>query len=103
MGSCRETGSEKIDVIRVPKRHATAVIDWLDAEVSPNQPYRVPDTERPPHCRMNPYSVSTTAQIAYWRGAEDLWQVRQSSRDRYIQVTCSDPRLECYIALRWSQ
>lgn len=90
-------------MVLIARRHATAVIDWLDAEVSPNQPYRVPDTERTPDSRKNPYSVSTTAQIAYWQGADDRWQVRQSSRARHIQVTCRDPRLECYIALRWSQ
>ena len=90
-------------MILIPRHNATAVIDWLDVEVSPNQPYRVPDIERTEHSRKNPYSVSTTAQIAYWRGADGLWQVRQSARDRHIQVTCRDPRLECYIALRWGE
>ena len=90
-------------MVLIARRHATVVIDWLDEEVSPNQPYRMPDAERTEDSRKNPYSVSATAQIAWWRGAGDLWQVRQSSRDRHIQVTCADPRLECYIALRWSQ
>ena len=90
-------------MVLIARRHATAVIDWLDAEVSPNQPYRVPDIERTEDSRKNPYYVSTTAQIAEWRGADDLWRVRQSARNRNIEVTCADPRLECYIALRWSQ
>ena len=90
-------------MVPIARRHATAVIAWLDSEVSPNQPYAIPHAERTPQSRLNPYSVSTTAQIAYWRGADDLWKVRQSSRDRHIQVTCADPRLECYIALRWNQ
>jgi len=90
-------------MVLIARRHATAVIDWLDAEVAPNQPYRVPDIERTSESRKNPYYVSTTAQIAEWRGAHDLWRVRQSARNRMIEVTCADPRLECYIALRWSQ
>jgi hypothetical protein len=90
-------------VVLIPRHNASAVIDWLDAEVSPNQPYRVPDAERTVHSRRNPYYVSTTAQIAEWRGADDLWRVRQSARDRMIEVTCTDPHLETVIALRWSQ
>ena len=90
-------------MVLIARRHATAVIDWLDAEVAPNQPYRVPDIERTAESRKNPYYVSTTAQIAEWRGADDMWRVRQSARTRNIEVTCADPRLECYIALRWSQ
>ena len=53
--------------------------------------------------RRNPYYVSTTAQIAEWRGAHDLWRVRQSARNRMIEVTCTDAHLETIIALRWSQ
>jgi hypothetical protein len=90
-------------MVLIARRHATAVIDWLDAEVSPNQPYRVPDIERTEDSRKNPYYVSPTAQIAEWRGADDLWRVRQSARNRMIEVTCADTQLECYIALRWSQ
>ena len=90
-------------MVLIPIHNATAVIDWLDAEVAPNQPYRVPDSERTADSRKNPYYVSTTAQIAEWRGEGDLWQVRQSARNRNIEVTCSDPRLETIIALRWSQ
>ena len=90
-------------MVLIARRHATAVIDWLDSEVAPNQPYRVPDIERTEDSRKNPYYVSTTAQIAEWRGADDLWLVRQSARNRNIEVICADPRLECYIAMRWSQ
>ena len=90
-------------MVLIPRHNATAVIDWLDAEVAPNQPYRVPDIERTPESRKNPYYVSTTAQIAEWRGADDLWRVRQSARNRMIEVTCSDPHFETVIALRWSQ
>jgi hypothetical protein len=90
-------------MVLIARRHATAVIDWLDAEVSPNQPYRVPDIERTEDSRKNPYYVSTTAQIAEWRGVDDMWRVRQSARNRMIEVTCADPQLECYIALRWGQ
>ena len=90
-------------MVLIPRHNATAVIDWLDAEVAPNQPYRVPDIERTPDSRKNPYYVSTTAQIAEWRGADDLWRVRQSARNRMIEVTCADPHLETVIALRWSQ
>ena len=90
-------------MVLIPRHNATAVIDWLDAEVAPNQPYRVPDAERTPDSRRNPYYVSTTAQIAEWRGADDLWRVRQSARNRMIEVACRDPHLETIIALRWSQ
>ena len=90
-------------MVLIPRRHATAVIDWLDREVAPNQPYRVPDSERTADSRKNHYYVSATAQIAQWRGADDLWQVRQSARNHNIEVICSDPRLETIIALRWSQ
>jgi hypothetical protein len=90
-------------MVLIPRHNAPAVIDWLDAEVAPNQPYRVPDSERTADSRKNPYYVSTTAQIAQWRGADDLWQVRQSARNRNVEVTCSDPQLETIIALRWSQ
>ena len=90
-------------MVLIPRHNATAVVDWLDREVSPNQSYRVPDAERTPDSRRNPYYVSTTAQIAEWRGADDLWRVRQSARDRMIEVTCTDPHLETIIALRWSQ
>ena len=88
-------------VIEIPRRHATAVIEWLDREVSPNQSYRIPDSERTPESRLNPYSVSTTAQIAHWRGEGDLWRVKQSSRRRRIEVHCQDPRIETLIALKW--
>lgn len=90
-------------MVLIPKRNATAVIDWLDTEVAPNQPGRVPERERTLESRMNPWSVSVTAQIAHWRGTDGSWQVRQSARDRYIQVTCTDPHVETVIALRWSQ
>ena len=89
-------------MVLIPRRHATAVIDWLDSEVAPNQPYRVPDIERTPESRKNPYYVSTTAQIAEWRGADDLWRVRQSARNPMIEVACRDSHLETVIALRWA-
>ncbi len=89
-------------MVLIPRHRATEVIDWLDREVAPNQPYRVPDAERTADSRRNPYYVSTTAQIAEWRGAHDAWRVRQSARRRWIEVTCRDPHLETVIALRWS-
>ena len=91
----------EVAVIEVPRRHAPAVIEWLDREVSPNQSYRIPDSERTAESRLNPYSVSTTAQIAHWRGENDLWHVKQSSRNRQIEVQCQDPAIETLIALKW--
>ena len=89
-------------MVLVSRQHAGAVIEWLDANVSANQPYRVPDIERTQESRMNPYHVSTTAQIAYWRGEGDLWRVTQSARRRNLQVECRDPQIEMIIALKWS-
>lgn len=88
-------------MVLIPRHNATAVIDWLDANIAPNQPYYVPDAERTEDSRKNPYSVSATAQIAHWRGTDDLWRVRQSARDRNIEVECQDPKLEILIAVKW--
>ena len=88
-------------MILIPKKNAPAVIEWLDREVSPNQSYQIPDSERTPESRLNPYSVSTTAQIAHWRGEGDLWRVKQSSRNRQIEVQCKYPRIETLIAVKW--
>ena len=90
-------------MILISRRHASAVIDWLDANVAPNEPYQVPDSERTEHSRKNPYRVSVTAQVAYWQSKNKEWHVKQWGRKNRIEVTCADPQLECYIALRWSQ
>jgi len=89
-------------MIQVPRHQASAVIAWLDREVSANRPYRMPESERTEESRLNPYHVSTTAQIATWRGEGDLWEVRQSSRKKDIEVTCLDPQTEMLIALKFS-
>jgi len=89
-------------VVLIPRHHAPELIAWLDREVSANRPYRMPDAERTAESRMNPYHVSTTAQIATWRGEGDLWEVRQSSRKRDVEVTCRDPQVETLIALKFS-
>ena len=89
-------------MILIPRHHATELIAWLDREVSANRPYRMPDSERTAESRMNPYHVSTTAQIAIWRGEGDLWEVRQSSRKKDVEVTCEDPQIETLIALKFS-
>jgi len=89
-------------MVLILRRHASAVIDWLDANIAPNVPYRVPDIERTPDSRMNPYRVSVTAQVAYWQSEHQEWQVTQWSRRNRVEVRCQDPRIETYIATRWS-
>lgn len=89
-------------MIKIPKRHATEVVAWLDAMVSPNISYRMPESERTDESRLNPYSVSSTAMTAHWRGQDDAWRVMQSARQRYIEIQCKDPRHELYIATKWS-
>lgn len=88
-------------MVIIPKRHATAVIDWLDANVAPNIPYRVPDSERTEDSRKNPYRVSVTAQIAYWQSENQEWQVTQWGRKGTIEVQCQDPKTETLIAIKW--
>lgn len=90
-------------MVLIPKHHARAVVDWLDAEVDRNFAYEVPDHERTDESRMNPYSVSVTAMIARWRGEHNLWHVTQSGRKGTIEVTCQDTNIETLIALRWSE
>jgi len=90
-------------MVLVPRRHATAVINWLDAEVAPNQPYQVPDSERTAESRLNPYHVSVTAQIATWRGEGDAWRVVQSARKHHVEVTCLDPHIETVIGLKFGE
>ena len=87
-------------MIRVPRHHASAVLQYLDANVGANQPRHIPEAERTDDSRWNPYHVSTTAQIARWRGADDSWHITQSSRRKYIEVECED-RYATIIALRW--
>jgi hypothetical protein len=79
------------------------LVRWLDREVSANRPYAMPDSERTAESRFNPYYVSATAQIAIWQGEGDLWKVRQSSRDRWVQVECQDPHIETVIGLRFGE
>lgn len=90
-------------VIEIPKRHATEVIEWLHANVSANQPYSMPADEWTPGSTLNPNWISTVAQIARWRGEQDLWQVEQRGNKRLIQISCQDPRLETFIVTRWGQ
>ena len=89
-------------MVLIPKRHASEVVTWLDANIAPNIPYRVPDTERTEDSRMNPYRVSVTAQIAYWQSENREWEVTQSGRKRMIEVRCQDPQIETLIAVKWS-
>ena len=89
-------------MVLILRRHASAVIDWLDANIAPNVPYRVPDIERTSDSRMNPYRVSVTAQVAYWQSEHQEWQVTQWSRRNRVEVRCQDPRIETYIATRWA-
>jgi hypothetical protein len=88
-------------MVLIPRHNATAVIDWLDANIAPNVPYRVPDIERTEDSRKNPYRVSATAQIAYWQSENREWQVTQWSRKRTIEVQCQDAQIETVIALKW--
>jgi len=90
-------------MVLIPRHRASELVRWLDREVSANRPYAMPDAERTEASRFNPYYVSTTAQIAQWRGADDLWRVRQSSRDRWLQVECEDPRIETVIGLKFGE
>lgn len=87
-------------MIRVPRHHASAVLQYLDAMVAPNQPRHMPEEERSNDSRWNPYHVNATAQIARWRGADDSWHITQASRWRHIDVECDD-RHAVIIALRW--
>jgi len=88
-------------MVLIPRHNATAVIDWLDANIAPNVPYRVPDIERTEDSRKNPYRVSATAQIAYWQSENREWQVTQWGRKRTIEVQCQDAQIETVIALKW--
>jgi len=90
-------------VVLIPRHRAHDVVRWLDREVSDNRPYAVPDAERTAESRFNSYYVSATAQIAIWQGEDDLWEVRQSSRDRWIEVTSRDPQIETLIALKFGE
>jgi hypothetical protein len=90
-------------MVLIPRHRAHDLVRWLDATVSPNCPYTMPDRERTAESRFNPYYVSATAQIAIWQGEGDLWKVRQSSRDRWVQVECQDSRWETLIGLRFGE
>ena len=90
-------------MVLIPRHRAHDLVRWLDREVSANRPYAMPDRERTEESRFNPYYVSATAQIAIWQGEDDLWRVRQSSRDRWLQVECQDPHLETVIGLRFGE
>ncbi len=88
-------------MVLIPRRHASDVVTWLDANIAPNVPYRVPDSERTPDSRMNPYRVSVTAQIAYWQSEHQEWRVTQWGRRNRIEVQCQDPQIETLIAVKW--
>jgi hypothetical protein len=85
----------------IPKKNSQAVLEYLDANVGTNQPYAVPENERTEMSRFNPYYVSTTAQIAKWRGKDDAWSITQSSRKKHLEVECKDSKHETIIAIRW--
>ena len=90
-------------MVLIPKQNAARVIAWLHAQVSPNDPYAMPDSERTADSDMNPRHVSVTAQIATWQSLDPgAWRVTQSSRKQQVEVQCLDPRHETYIATRWS-
>lgn len=89
-------------MVVIAKRHARAVIEWLDANVAPNHPYRVPDSEHAEDSRWNPYRVSVTAQIAYWQSENQEWRVTQWGRLGTVEVACQNPKIETYIATRWA-
>ena len=90
-------------MVLIPRHRASDLVRWLDREVSANRPYAMPDAERTEASRFNPYYVSATAQIAIWQGERDLWRVRQSSRDRWLQVECQDPHIETVIGLQFGE
>ena len=90
-------------MVLIPRHRAHDLVRWLDREVSANRPYAVPDRERTEASRFHPYYVSATAQIAIWQGEDDLGRVRQSSRDRWLQVECEDPHWETVIGLRFAE
>jgi hypothetical protein len=90
-------------VVLIPKHNAHDVVRWLDLTVSANRPYAVPDTERTAESQFNPLHLSATARIAIWQGEGDLWRVRQSSRDRWLQVECQDPHWETVIGLKFGE
>ena len=52
--------------------------------------------------RLSPHYVSTTAQIAVWKGQNGLWEVEQRGRWHHIEVTVEDERTLLEIALKWS-
>lgn len=89
-------------MIKISKRYAVDIITWLDANVSPNDPGRMPQAERTQDSRLNPYSVSSTAMVAHWQGQDRSWHITQSARREYLEVRCLDPRIELYIATKWS-
>ena len=52
--------------------------------------------------RLSPHYVSTTAQIAVWKGQNSLWEVEQRGRWHHIEVTVEDERTLLEIALKFS-
>jgi len=89
--------------VLIPKQNAARVISWLHAQVSPNDPYPIPDSERTADSDMNPHHVSVTAQIATWQSLDPgQWRVTQWSRKQHVEIRCLDTRHETYIATRWS-
>ena len=94
-------------MVLIPKQNAARVIAWLHAQVSPNDPYPISDSERTADSDMNPHHITVTAQnlaqIATWQSLDPgAWQITQSSRKQHVEVQCLDPRHETYIATRWS-
>ena len=82
--------------IKLPQKQRESVVKWLHETVEPNIKYSEHDE------RLSPYYVSTTAQIAKWRGITDRWNVEQRGRWSYILVACDDDRVILEIALKFS-
>jgi len=87
--------------VRIPKRHATQVLHWLHENVASNVPRNMSIDEQSDESYLNPNYVSTTAQVAIWKGHDDHWRIRQHGHSRFITVDCRDPKIESWIGLRW--
>lgn len=83
-------------LIRLPQQHRAAVVQHLHEHVDPNSKHSEHNE------RLNPYYVSTTAQIAVWKSQNGLWEVEQRGRWNYIVVTMDNERLLLELALKFS-
>ena len=81
--------------IRISSKHRESVVRWLHESVEFNVKHSNHDE------RLSPYYVSSTAQIAEWKGQSGKWKVEQRGRWNYIVVECYDEKKLLEIALRW--